>query len=57
VTIAVVSGKRQKSQSIVPADTVSMARNATMPIRADEEAFIPTPEQRTLCVLNSIHML
>ena len=43
VTIAVISGKRQKSQSIVPADTVSMARNATMPIRADADALILTP--------------
>jgi hypothetical protein len=43
VTIAVMSGKRQKSQSIVPADTVIMARNATMAIRADEDALIPVP--------------
>jgi hypothetical protein len=43
VTIAVMSGKRQKSQSIVPADTVMMARNATMAIRADEDALIPVP--------------
>ncbi len=43
VTIAVMSGKRQKSQSIVPADTVNMARNATVPIRADADALILTP--------------
>jgi hypothetical protein len=43
VTIAVISGKRQKSQSIVPADAVIMARNATMAIRADEDALIPVP--------------
>jgi hypothetical protein len=42
VTIAVMSGKRQKSQSIVPADTVMMARNV-MAIRADEDALIPVP--------------
>jgi hypothetical protein len=43
VTIAVMSGKRQKSQSIVPADTVIMARNATVAIRVDEDALIPVP--------------
>ena len=43
VTTAVMSGKRQKSQSIVPADTVSMARNATVPIRADAVALITIP--------------
>ena len=43
VTTAVMSGKRQKSQSIVPADTVSMARNAMVPIRADAVALITIP--------------
>jgi len=57
VTIAVMSGKRQKSQSIVPADIVSMARKATMPIRAEDDACIFIPEQREPCVLHSIHML
>ena len=57
VTMAVMSGKRQKSQSIVPADTVSMARNATVP-RADADALIPTPPSNAnLSVVNSIHML
>jgi hypothetical protein len=49
VTIAVMSGKRQKSQSIVPADTVSMARKATVPIRAEDDVLILTPRAtRTL---------
>jgi hypothetical protein len=58
VTIAVTSGKRQKSQSIVLADTVSMARNATVPIRADADTLILIPlSNANLSVLNSIHML
>jgi hypothetical protein len=49
VTIAVMSGKRQKSQSIVPADTVSMARKATVPSRAEDDVLILTPRAtRTL---------
>jgi len=58
VIIAVMSGKRQKSQSIVPADTVSMARNATVPIRADADVLILTPlSNAKLSVLGSIHTL
>jgi hypothetical protein len=40
-TIAVVRGKRQKSHSIIPADTVSIAINATVLARVDE--FMPIP--------------
>lgn len=43
VTSAVMKGKRQKSQSIVPAETVRMARNATVPIRADADVLIHIP--------------
>jgi hypothetical protein len=45
--MAVMRGKRQNNHSIVPADIVSIAINATMLIREDDESpmpFSPKPE-------------
>jgi hypothetical protein len=41
VTIAVVSGKRQNSHSMVAADTVSTARSAAILPRVDDESVMP----------------
>jgi hypothetical protein len=44
VIIAVMSGKRQNNHSIVAADTVRIAKKATMPIREDDaELAMPIP--------------
>jgi hypothetical protein len=56
VTIAVMSGKRQKSHSIVPADTVNMAKNATVPIRADADALILTPPSNATLRCDAVYL-